>query len=78
MIDLYQKRLADHRTANLDVARRVLESDAQSHIRRRGGNVTLGVTTLLHEAYLDISGREALAFFDRNRFMGYASVVTRR
>ncbi len=50
---------------------------AQSHIRRRGGNVTLGATTLLHEAYLDISGREALAFPDRNRFLGYASRVMR-
>lgn len=50
---------------------------AQSHIRGRGGNVTLGATTLLHEAYLDISGREALAFPDRNRFLGYASRVMR-
>jgi RNA polymerase sigma factor (TIGR02999 family) len=54
-----------------------LQRLAQSHIRRRGGNVTLGVTTLLHEAYLDISGREALAFLDRARFLGYASRVMR-
>src|SRR5215218_7431481 len=50
---------------------------AQSHIRRRGGNVTLGATTLLHEAYLDISQREPLVVVDRNRFLGYASRVMR-
>ena len=50
---------------------------AQSHIRRRGGNLTLGVTTLLHEAYIDISGRESLAVPDRSRFLGYASRVMR-
>lgn len=50
---------------------------AQAHIRRRGGTVTLGATTLLHEAYLDISGRDALAFPDRNRFLGYASRAMR-
>ena len=50
---------------------------AQSHIRRGGGNVTLGATTLLHEAYLDIAGRDALAFPDRSRFLGYASRAMR-
>lgn len=50
---------------------------AQSHIRRGGGNLTLGATTLLHEAYLDIAGRDALAFPDRNRFLGYASRAMR-
>ncbi len=50
---------------------------AQSHIRRGGGNLTLGATTLLHEAYLDISRRAALAFPDRNRFLGYASRAMR-
>jgi RNA polymerase sigma factor (TIGR02999 family) len=39
--------------------------------------VTLGATTLLHEAYLDISVREGASFPDRNRFMGYASRVMR-
>lgn len=50
---------------------------AESHIRRGGGNLTLGATTLLHEAYLDISRRDALAFPDRNRFLGYASRAMR-
>ena len=43
---------------------------------RRGG-VTLTPTTLLHEAYLDISAREGTAFPDRFRFMGYACRVMR-
>jgi len=39
--------------------------------------MTLGATTLLHEAYLDISQREGAAFPDRGRFMGYAAKVMR-
>jgi RNA polymerase sigma factor (TIGR02999 family) len=35
------------------------------------------VTTLLHEAYLDMAGREGTAFPDRGRFMAYASRVMR-
>jgi RNA polymerase sigma factor (TIGR02999 family) len=43
----------------------------------RGPGATLGTTTLLHEAYLDISGREGVRFPDRARFMGYAAKVMR-
>lgn len=50
---------------------------AESHIRRNSGNLTLGATTLLHEAYLDIARRDALAFPDRHRFLGYASRAMR-
>lgn len=50
---------------------------AQIHIHRGAGNVTLGATTLLHEAYLDIAQRSALAFPDRHRFLGYASRAMR-
>ena len=50
---------------------------AQSHIRRSSGSITLGATTLLHEAYLDIARRSALAVPDRNRFLGYASRAMR-
>ena len=50
---------------------------ARRELARRGGGVTLSATTLLHDAYLDISGREGTAFPDRNRFMGYASRVMR-
>jgi RNA polymerase sigma factor (TIGR02999 family) len=50
---------------------------AQAHIHRGAGNVTLGATTLLHEAYLDMSQRSGVAFPDRNRFLGYASRAMR-
>jgi RNA polymerase sigma factor (TIGR02999 family) len=50
---------------------------ARRQLARSGRGVTLGVTTLLHEAYLDISRRETAVFRDRGRFMGYASKVMR-
>jgi RNA polymerase sigma factor (TIGR02999 family) len=50
---------------------------ARRELARRGAGVTLGATTLLHEAYLDISEREGAAFPDRNRFMGYAARAMR-
>jgi RNA polymerase sigma factor (TIGR02999 family) len=50
---------------------------ARRELARRGAGVTLGATTLLHEAYLDIADREGAAFPDRNRFMGYAARVMR-
>ena len=50
---------------------------ARSELARSGGGVTLGATTLLHEAYLDICVRDGTAFPDRGRFMAYASRVMR-
>ena len=50
---------------------------ARRELVKRGNGMTLGATTLLHEAYLDISGRERAAFPDRSRFMAYASRVMR-
>ena len=50
---------------------------AKLELARRGGGVSLGVTTLLHEAYLDIAAREGSHFPDRPRFMGYAARVMR-
>jgi RNA polymerase sigma factor (TIGR02999 family) len=50
---------------------------ARRELSRRGAGMTLGATTLLHDAYLDISGREGTAFPDRNRFMAYAARVMR-
>jgi len=49
---------------------------ARRELAKRGAGVTLTATSLLHEAYLDISTRER-AFPDRNRFMAYASRVMR-
>jgi RNA polymerase sigma factor (TIGR02999 family) len=50
---------------------------AQRQLVRSGGGVSLGVTTLLHEAYLDIAGRDGTVFPDRARFMAYAARVMR-
>ena len=50
---------------------------ARRELARSGGGLTLGATTLLHEAYLDISGRERTVFVDRGRFMAYAPRVMR-
>jgi RNA polymerase sigma factor (TIGR02999 family) len=50
---------------------------AQSHVRRSAAPITLGATTLLHEAYLSMAGRDAAAFPDRQRFFGYASRAMR-
>ena len=49
---------------------------ARRELNRRGP-AGLGVTTLLHEAYLSISGREGTVFADQARFMAYAARVMR-
>ena len=48
---------------------------AERQLRRNLG-VSISPTTLLHEAYLGMSGRDAV-FPDRERFMGYAARVMR-
>jgi RNA polymerase sigma factor (TIGR02999 family) len=53
-----------------------LHKMAKRELARRGG-VGLSVTTLLHEAYLDMAGRAEAKFPDRARFMGYAARVMR-
>ena len=50
---------------------------AKRELARRGGFATLSVTTLLHEAFLDISARNGATFPDQARFMGYAAQVMR-
>jgi RNA polymerase sigma factor (TIGR02999 family) len=50
---------------------------AKRELARRGGAVSLSVTTLLHEAYLDMAGRGGTNFPDEARFMGYAARVMR-
>jgi RNA polymerase sigma factor (TIGR02999 family) len=50
---------------------------AKRELSRRGGSASLSVTTLLHEAYLDISARDSACFPDQARFMGYAAQVMR-
>ena len=53
---------------------RELHRLAQRQLRQ--GQLTLGATTLLHEAYLQLSGR-ALSFPDRRRFFAYAARAMR-
>jgi RNA polymerase sigma factor (TIGR02999 family) len=50
---------------------------ARKQLARNAPDMTLGTTTLLHEAYLDMAGRESAVFPDRGRFMGYAARVMR-
>jgi RNA polymerase sigma factor (TIGR02999 family) len=56
---------------------RELHRLAARELARNGAPPSLGVTTLLHEAYLDIAGRGGATFPDRGRFMGYAARVMR-
>ena len=50
---------------------------AKRQLRQGGAELTLGATTLLHEAYLDMARREGVRFPDRARFMGYAARAMR-
>lgn len=50
---------------------------AKRELARQGPRSPLGATTLLHEAYLEMAGKDARAFPDRARFMGYAARVMR-
>ena len=50
---------------------------AERELRRVGPGLTLGATTLLHEAYLNLQPREGVDFPDRARFLGYVSRAMR-
>ena len=51
---------------------------ARRELNRRGRpNGGLGATTVLHEAYIRMSGRDGAAFVDHARFMGYMARVMR-
>jgi RNA polymerase sigma factor (TIGR02999 family) len=54
-----------------------LHTLASRHLFNHGMGCTLGTTTLLHEAYLNIAARHDLRFPDRDRFLGYASRAMR-
>jgi RNA polymerase sigma factor (TIGR02999 family) len=56
---------------------RELRGLARRELARSGPGASLGVTSLLHEAYLDIAQREGVAFPDRARFLTYAARVMR-
>jgi RNA polymerase sigma factor (TIGR02999 family) len=50
---------------------------AKRELGKRAGPVSIGPTTLLHQAYIDMAAREGPTFPDRGRFMGYAARVMR-
>jgi RNA polymerase sigma factor (TIGR02999 family) len=50
---------------------------AMRELARQGVPVSLGPTTLLHQAYIEMAAREGTSFPDRARFMGYAARVMR-
>jgi RNA polymerase sigma factor (TIGR02999 family) len=50
---------------------------AKRELARQGVLVSLGATTLLHQAYIEMAEREGISFPDRARFMGYAARVMR-
>jgi RNA polymerase sigma factor (TIGR02999 family) len=50
---------------------------ARREAGRMGPNAPLGATTLLHEAWLEMSQREALAFPSEGHFMAYAARAMR-
>ena len=49
---------------------------AKRELRRRGPALTLGATTLLHEAYLNLSDRDSLAFHDIKYLVGLGMLVS--
>jgi RNA polymerase sigma factor (TIGR02999 family) len=56
---------------------RELHDIARRQLRRERG-LTLGATTLLHEAYLNFGERAGVLIPDRTRFLAYASRAMRR
>jgi len=50
---------------------------ARREARRAGPGAVVSATTLLHEAYLDMAQRDALAFPDRAHFLAYAARAMR-
>jgi RNA polymerase sigma factor (TIGR02999 family) len=50
---------------------------AKQQLARHGWGVSLGATSLLHEAYLDLSKHDADRFPDQQKFLGYAARVMR-
>lgn len=54
-----------------------LHGIARRELRRNGSALTLGATTLLHEAYLNLGQRHSVLFPDRARFLTYASRAMR-
>jgi RNA polymerase sigma factor (TIGR02999 family) len=54
-----------------------LHNLAEHHLQQNGSGITLGATTLVHEAYLNIISRKDVVFPDRARFFAYATRAMR-
>jgi RNA polymerase sigma factor (TIGR02999 family) len=50
---------------------------AERQLQRNGSHLTLGTTTLLHEAYINMADRSGASFPDRAHFMAYAARAMR-
>jgi len=50
---------------------------AAVQLRRAGSDLSLGATTLLHEAYLSLAGHDRAKFPDQAQFLGYAARAMR-
>jgi RNA polymerase sigma factor (TIGR02999 family) len=50
---------------------------AKRELARQGVPMSLGATTLLHQAYIEMAAKDGTSFPDRARFMGYAAKVMR-
>jgi len=50
---------------------------AEHALRRDGGAITVGATTLVHEAYLNVVGRREITFSERRCFLAYTARAMR-
>ena len=50
---------------------------AERQLHQAGSDLSLGTTTLLHEAYLNIAHREGVSFATRGQFLAYAARAMR-
>lgn len=76
LIQLTEAGKADAREKLFTLLYGELHRIAQGAVRRNS-SVTLSPTTLLHETYLDMSGRESAPFSDKAHFLAYASRAMR-
>ena len=76
LIRLTEAGKADAREQLFAVLYAELHKIAQRAVRRNSA-LTLSPTTLLHETYLNMSGRESAPFADRAHFLAYASRAMR-
>ncbi len=54
-----------------------LRQIAERQLKKGGSELSLGATTLLHEAYLDMAQRDGTQFVDRAHFLSYAARAMR-